>query len=129
MMDLKDRALDHIAFTTPDLDKTVAWYKSVGFTVYGAFSVGDTRCCFMTNGAYRYEFIQPPDLPADAPETLDHVALFSTDIEKDYAMCKEAGLTMLTDGVQQLDHFFENGIRYFSCSQAPGQVLEFGQLL
>lgn len=123
---LKGRTLDHIGIATNDVKGDVKFYLDVmGFRIIAQY--GD--CYFLQNGATTIEIYQVNDLPADACGKVDHIAYVSGDIEKDYQFAVEAGYEVCTDGIEDIEQFWSNGIRYFKLRTPGGQQVEFNQIL
>ena len=103
----------HIGIPTNDLDKTIAFYKKLGFV--SALETGNKAA------GERVAFLQLGDLMIETYENhraaekagaIDHVALATTDIEAAFAAAKEAGMHLLHSSIQSLP-FWENGVRFF----------------
>lgn len=89
----------HIGIPTNDLDKTIAFYKKLGFVS-----------------------------AAEKAGAIDHVALATTDIEAAFAAAKEAGMHLLHSSIQSLP-FWENGVRFFMVEGPNKERIEFCQKL
>lgn len=50
------------------------------------------------------------------------------DIEGCYALCKEQGYTIVSDGIEQLP-FYDNGVRFFIILGPNNERLEFNEIL
>lgn len=50
--------------------------------------------------------------------------LYSDDIESDYAYCVKNGYKIVTDGIEGIAGFWDNGIRYFKIASPTGEQFE-----
>ena len=110
--------VQHIGVPTNDLEKTVAFYETIGFQPV-------------------LEIVQLKNLVIETyenhaavgkPGAIDHIALDTTDIEAAFAAAKEAGLTMLDDEIHGLP-FWANGVKFFTVKGPNGEKVEFCQKL
>ena len=46
-----------------------------------------------------------------------------------YDFCVKAGYTITTQGIEQLETVWENGVRYFKIAGPSGEEVEFCQIL
>lgn len=129
-MAVKDyiKGLEHLGIPTNDLDKSVAFYKGLGFetlltTVVEASSV---RVAFLGQKGLVLE-IYEDHKAVMKPGAVEHVAIDVTDIEKAYAAVREAGYAILEE-IQFLP-FWENGVRYFKIEGPNAEIIEFLQKL
>lgn len=127
---IKNRKMDHIGLAVTDLEASKNWYCDVlGFEVIGHFFDGpDVPVYFIKSGDVVYE-MYPEDLPEALQGKIDHISYVSTDIEADYAFCKEQGYAIATDGIEELPTFWEKGCRYFKLASPTGEQVEFCQIL
>lgn len=124
------RKLDHIGIQTVDSEKDAKWYmEKLGFTLKGKFksSRGDFYTWFVTNGPVTYELSQKADLDPKLQGKVDHIALNSNDIEADYKAALDAGLTVITNGIESIPSRWEHGCRYFKVASATGEAIEINQ--
>ena len=124
------RKLDHIGIQTVDSEKDAKWYmEKLGFTLKGKFksSRGDFYTWFVTNGPVTYELSQKADLDPKLQGKVDHIALNSDDIEADYKAALDAGLTVITNGIESIPSRWEHGCRYFKVASATGEAIEINQ--
>ena len=121
--------VQHIGVPTNDLEKTVAFYETIGFqpvleTVNEAAN---------ERGAVGDEDDAEPALigaieAVGKPGAIDHIALDTTDVEAAFTAAKEAGLTMLDDEIHGLP-FWANGVKFFTVEGPNGEKVEFCQKL
>ena len=106
---IKNRRIGHIGIATNDVARDVEWYVNVlGFEVTGKFQNGNDTVYFLKNDDYSFA---------------------SDDIESDYAYCVKNGYKIVTDGIEGIAGFWDNGIRYFKIASPTGEQFEFCQIL
>ena len=103
----------HIGIPTNDLDKTIAFYKKLGFVsaLEMVNKAAGERVAFLQLGDLMIETYEN-HRAAEKAGAIDHVALATTDIEAAFAAAKEAGMHLLHSSIQSLP-FWENGVRFF----------------
>lgn len=82
----------HIGIPTNDLDKTIAFYKKLGFVsaLETVNKAAGERVAFLQLGDLMIETYEN-HRAAEKAGAIDHVALATTDIEAAFAAAKEAG--------------------------------------
>ena len=128
---IKNRRIGHIGIATNDVARDVEWYVNVlGFEVTGKFQNGNDTVYFLKNDDVIFE-IFPSDsrLPDEVSGRIDHYSFASDDIESDYAYCVKNGYKIVTDGIEGIAGFWDNGIRYFKIASPTGEQFEFCQIL
>lgn len=127
---IKNRKLGHIGLAVNDLEASVQWYQEVlGFQLIGAFETPDgVQARFLKSGNVVYEIYRPLKAVA-APGKIDHICFESTDIEADYAYCLAQGYSFEEEGIQKIDTFWANGVRYFKIMSPCSEPVEFCQIL
>lgn len=128
---IKNRRIGHIGIATNDVARDVEWYVNVlGFEVTGKFQNGNDTVYFLKNDDVIFE-IFPSDsrLPNEVSGRIDHYSFASDDIESDYAYCVKNGYKIVTDGIEGIAGFWDNGIRYFKIASPTGEQFEFCQIL
>ena len=103
----------HIGIPTNDLDKTIVFYKKLGFVsaLETVNKAAGERVAFLQLGDLMIETYEN-HRAAEKDGAIDHVALATTDIEAAFAAAKEAGMHLLHSSIQSLP-FWENGVRFF----------------
>ena len=103
----------HIGIPTNDLDKTIAFYKKLGFVsaLETVNKAAGERVAFLQLGDLMIETYEN-HRAVEKAGAIDHVALATTDIEAAFAAAKEAGMHLLHSSIQSLP-FWENGVRFF----------------
>ncbi len=123
---LKDKNIDHINLTVPNLEKSIEFYtKTLGFKMTDRFSDGEMDFVFITNGKIVYELLEDPTLKETK---LDHIAYTSKDIQADYDYFKNLNIDLLLGEIDYLDFLFENGVYYFFIKGTGNEKIEFCQM-
>lgn len=120
--------IQHIGLPTGDLENTIKFYESLGFTV--ALRTEDPSGCKVAFLKLKNLTIETyeSDAPAGKPGAIDHVALDVTDIEATFRAVQAGGYNMLDKEVQFLP-FWDNGVRFFTILGPNGEKVEFSQML
>jgi lactoylglutathione lyase len=121
--------IQHIGIPTKDMNKTIAFYESLGF--HKAFHTGSAE------NNDRVVFLQLKDLVIETYETneaagvvgaVDHIALNVIDISAAFSVISNGEYTLLDSSIQQLP-FWENGVRFFTILGPNKEKIEFSQIL
>ena len=119
--------LQHIGIPTNSLEKTLAFYQSLGFEKqYGVNHKGE-KVAFLELKKVMIETYQN-NVGAMAHGAIDHIALDVSDIEAAYAEVGKLGYPILEDGIQSLP-FWKNGVRFFTIEGPNKEKVEFSQML
>jgi len=121
--------IEHLGLPTNDIEKTIAFYESLGFqvTLRSVFRGTDIPVAFM----------QLKDLVIETYENhraamqdgaINHVAMRVTDIESAFEQIKASGCTMIHDEIQFLP-FWEKGVRFFTIRGVNNEKIEFSQII
>lgn len=127
-----NRKMAHIGLATNHLAEDVRWYQQVlGLKKVGEFSTPSGEpVCFLEGNGYLYEMYQPAvPVPEEKVGTINHVALESLDIERDYQYCVTQGYSISSEGIEEIPGFWKKGIRYFKITSPSGEEVEFCQIL
>ena len=104
------------------------FYKTLGFEeVMRRTVTGDRDFAFMKLGNLLIEVI-PTEEPAMRDGAVDHLCLDVKQIDALYEQLKQAGYTMLSDSVNQID-FWDNGAKYFFIQGPNDEKIEFCEIL
>lgn len=128
-MDLKENlvGLEHVGVPTADIEKTIAFYESLGFTVALRTSIpGGGKVAFLQLGNVMIETYESDDV-AGKPGAIDHLALKARDIEAAFKAVKALGYEMVNDEIEFLP-FWENGVRFFTFYGPNREKIEFSQI-
>ena len=128
-MDLKENlvGLEHVGVPTADIEKTIAFYESLGFTVALRTSIpGGGKVAFLQLGNVMIETYESDDV-AGKPGAIDHLALKARDIEAAFKAVKALGYEMVNDEIEFLP-FWESGVRFFTFYGPNREKIEFSQI-
>ena len=128
-MDLKENlvGLEHVGVPTADIEKTIAFYESLGFTVALSTSIpGGGKVAFLQLGNVMIETYESDDV-SGKPGAIDHLALKARDIEAAFKAVKALGYEMVNDEIEFLP-FWENGVRFFTFYGPNREKIEFSQI-
>lgn len=123
------KGIQHIGVPTNDMEKTIAFYKKLGFEVaYETVNeAADEKVAFLRLNDLVVEAYENHEAAMKAG-AIDHVALDVADIEAVYAMINDAGLNTTKDTVHFLP-FWENGVKFFTIEGPNKEKVEFSQYL
>ena len=136
-MNIGIKGLQHIGIPVTNLEVSVPFYKSLGFTANMQATFlheGEKgKCIMMKQGDLIIELYQLPDnaLSAIAERndgSIDHIAFDVQNIDNTYAVIKKMGFIIIEDSPRFLK-FWKNGCRYFNITGPDGERLEFNQIL
>lgn len=130
-MDLKNYStgIQHIGIPTNDIEKTIAFYKELGF---------ETALQTINKEAdYQVAFLKLKTLVIETYENkaakfesgaIDHVAIDVNDIEEVYQYISKKKLNTTNDTIHFLP-FWKNGVRFFTIEGPNMEKIEFSQYL
>ena len=121
------QGIQHIGLPTADVQKTIDFYKDLGFSLATRHDISGRDFAFMQLGTLLIEVI-PNDAPAMQNGAVDHFCLDVKDIESLYKRLSEAGYHILSDGIQDIA-FWERGARYFFIQGPNNEKIEFCEVL
>jgi len=119
--------LQHIGIPTNDLEKTLAFYQSLGFEKQYGVNHKGVEVAFLQLKKVMIETYQN-NQGAMAHGSIDHIALDVSDVEAAYAEIGKLGYTILEDGIQALP-FWKKGVRFFTIEGPNKEKVEFSQML
>ena len=128
-MNIKDftTGVQHIGIPTNDIEKTIEFYHTLGFTT----------ALRTVNGAEEVAFLQLHNLmietyqnrqAAMAYGAVDHIAIDVKDIDSLFETVRATGLTMLDKQVNCLP-FWEHGVKFFTIEGPNREKIEFCERL
>jgi len=121
--------LQHIGVPTNDIEKTVSFYKILGFQV--AFQTvnkkANEKVVFLKLGNIVIE-VYENNQAALINGALDHIAFDVTDIEEVFKIAKEQSLHIVDEEIQFLP-FWSNGVKFFTIIGPNQEKIEFNQYL
>jgi Lactoylglutathione lyase and related lyases len=121
--------VQHIGIPTNDIERTVEFYKNLGFTV--ALRTVNEKA------NEKVAFLQLKNLMIETYENhnsamksgaIDHIALDVTDIDDAFETIKAKGCKLLDNEVQFLP-FWQKGVRFFTIEGPNAEKIEFSQVL
>ena len=123
------RVLDHLGLPTPDLEKTIAFYEGLGFSVAWRTQPGaaEGKVAFLRRGDIVLEAYES-ERTAGRPGAWDHVCLGVEDVEAAFAEAKARGYSLMDREIRFLP-FWDNGVRFFNVLGPSGETVEFLQKL
>lgn len=117
----------HMGIPTNDMDATVEFYKSIGFTVEYETLDNGNRVVFLDLNGAKIETYEIAGKAAGVWGAVDHIALNVKDLDKALEDVKAAGHTIL-EGPTFLP-FYTNGVRFFNIEGPNKEKVEFNQML
>ena len=115
--------LQHIGIPTQRFAETIAFYKSLGFTIIREYD----GVAFLSLAGLSLEVYEIEN-PALSPGAIDHIALNVSDIQATYTAVRSLGYRELESGIQTLP-FFTKGVSYFTIIGPNAENIEFAQYL
>jgi lactoylglutathione lyase len=121
--------LQHVGIPTNDIQKTIDFYRSLGFKIILETIIEATN--------EKVVFLELKSLVIEAYETgtacndigsIDHIAIDVTDIEKVFDIIKVGGYEMLHDQIQYLP-FWSSGVKFFTIKGPNAEKIEFNKKL
>ncbi len=119
--------LQHIGIPTNDLEKTLAFFQSLGFGKKYEVNNKGEEVAFLQLQNVMIETYQNYQ-GAMAHGAIDHIALDVTDIEATFDEVGKLGYSILEDGIQSLP-FWKKGVRFFTIEGPNKEKVEFSQML
>ena len=122
--------IQHIGLPTNDLEKTIAFYKTLGFEVASETALPTDKVAFLKLKNICIETYQSTvsDCAKGFDGAIDHIAVDVDDIEATWDAVKAAGLTPMGDEIEFLP-FWEKGVRFFKVLGPNHEPVEFSQIL
>lgn len=130
-MDLKNYStgIQHIGIPTNDIEKTIAFYKELGFetALQTINKEADEKVAFLKLKTLVIETYENKAAKLESG-AIDHVAVNVNDIEEVYQYIREKKLNTTNDTIHFLP-FWENGVRFFTIEGPNMEKIEFSQYL
>lgn len=121
--------IQHIGIPTNDIEKTIAFYQSLGFQI--AFQTvneeANEKVAFLKLHTLVIETYENKKAKMETG-AIDHVAIDVKDIEKVYEIINEKGFNTTKDSIHFLP-FWEKGVRFFTIEGPNKEKIEFSQYL
>lgn len=130
-MDLKNYStgIQHIGIPTNDIEKTIAFYKELGFetALQTINKEADEKVAFLKLKTLVIETYENKAAKFESG-AIDHVAIDVNDIEEVYQYISEKKLNTTNDAIHFLP-FWKNGVRFFTIEGPNMEKIEFSQYL
>ena len=130
-MDLKNYStgIQHIGIPTNDIEKTIAFYKELGFetALQTINKEADEKVTFLKLKTLVIETYENKAAKLESG-AIDHVAVNVNNIEEVYQYISEKKLNTTNDTIHFLP-FWENGVRFFTIEGPNMEKIEFSQYL
>ena len=122
--------IQHIGLPTNDLEKTIEFYKTLGFEVASETTLPTDKVAFLKLKNICIETYQSTvsDCAKGFDGAIDHIAVDVDDIEATWEAVKAAGLTPMGAEIEFLP-FWEKGVRFFKVLGPNHEPVEFSQIL
>ena len=119
--------MQHIGLPTNDMERTLAFYEKLGFTVAFRTVNNGEKVCFLKLAGVCVETYENGQAVGKAG-AIDHIAMDVDDVQAAWDAVQAAGLTPIEDEIQFLP-FWDKGVRYFNILGPNGEKVEFSQML
>lgn len=130
-MDLKNYStgIQHIGIPTNDIEKTIAFYKELGFetALQTINKEADEKVAFLKLKTLVIETYENKAAKFESG-AIDHVAIDVNDIKEVYQYISEKKLNTTNDTIHFLP-FWKNGVRFFTIEGPNMEKIEFSQYL
>ena len=130
-MDLKNYStgIQHIGIPTNDIEKTIAFYKELGFetALQTINKEADEKVAFLKLKTLVIETYENKAAKFESG-AIDHVAIDVNDIEEVYQYISEKKLNTTNDTIHFLP-FWKNGVKFFTIEGPNMEKIEFSQYL
>lgn len=130
-MDLKNYStgIQHIGIPTNDIEKTIAFYKELGFetALQTINKEADEKVAFLKLKTLVIETYENKAAKFESG-AIDHVAIDVNDVEEVYQYISEKKLNTTNDTIHFLP-FWKNGVRFFTIEGPNMEKIEFSQYL
>ena len=127
-MEWKDNltGLQHLGIPTKDIDKTIAYYRMIGFELVHETMNGEKRVAFLKWNDLIIETYES-DQVSEVTGVVDHIAMNLLDIDAAYEHIKGLGIK-ITEEITFLP-FWDKGIKYLLTEGPNKERLEYTQYL
>ena len=120
--------LQHIGLPVGDYAQSCGFYENLGFEkIYETRQPSGGKVAFYLMGNLEMEIYEADELSGN-DGAIDHIALDCTDIDRAYKEANALGLTIVSNGIEELP-YWEHGIRFFHVKGPNGEKVEFCQKL
>ena len=116
------KGLAHIGVFVKDIDKSIDYYKRLGFTLDGEEQIG-IRLAFLSAGTCLIELVEQKSEPSRPSGSVDHVAMIVDDIYAAIEQANANGIKLDSSAVESMPIL--GGIRNIFFEGPDGERLEF----
>lgn len=116
------KGLAHIGIFVSDFDKSIDFYKRLGFTLDRIENI-HIRLAFLSAGTCLIELVERKDMEARTSGPIDHFAVEVDDIDATIASAKENGINIDASTVKSLD--IMGGVKNVFFEGPDGERIEF----
>lgn len=129
MMNIKTftTGIQHIGIPTNDIEKTINFYLTLGFSIALRTQNGDEEVAFLQLHNLVIETYQNRQATM-AYGAIDHIAIDVKNIDELFTVVQQAHLTMLDTEVHGLP-FWEHGVKFFTIEGPNREKIEFCERL
>lgn len=122
------KGLQHIGIPTDDSEKTVAFYKSLGFRIAFETVNGKEKVVFLSKGGCIIETYENHQARMQKG-AIDHIALDVSSIDEAWHdVVERLGYPSIEGKIQFLP-FWDNGVKFFTIEGPNAEKIEFSQML
>ena len=114
--------LAHIGIFVKDIDRSIDYYKRLGFTLDGE-EQPSIRLAFLSAGSCLIELVEQKDLPKREAGVVDHIAVVVDDIDAAVAKAKANGIDIDASKIEAMDIL--GGVKNVFFDGPDGERLEF----
>ena len=116
------KGLAHIGIFVKDFDKSIDFYKRLGFTLDKIVEI-HVRLAFLSAGTCLIELVEQKDMAPRAAGPVDHFAVEVDDLDAAIARAKENGIEIDASTVKFVD--IMGGVRNVFFDGPDGERVEF----
>ena len=118
--------LQHLGIPTKNIEKTIAYYQKIGFSLVHETKNGENRVAFLKWNDLIIETYES-DQVSEVTGVVDHIAMNVKDIDEAYTYITGRGIKILEE-ITYLP-FWDRGIKYFLTEGPNKERLEYTQYL
>ena len=116
------KGLAHIGVFVKDIDKSIDFYKRLGFTLDGEEQIG-IRLAFLSAGTCLIELVEQKNEPTRTAGSVDHIAMIVDDISAAIEHANANGIKLDASAVESMSIL--GGIKNIFFEGPDGERLEF----
>jgi len=122
----KITGLAHIGVFVRDIDKSIDFYKRLGFTLDKEEQIG-IRLAFLSAGTCLIELVEKTDIPKRDAGVVDHIAVTVDNLEAAIENAKAQGIEIDSSQINELQIL--GGVKNVFFDGPDGERLEFFEYL